>query len=237
MKYPARTIRFRPNQNFFLNVDGKIEQYKFVRATYTYNGSVAIVAKCLDKSTMLMTLTAERGLVKREFKKVEKGGTYGNCCIFSSFDRSRSIVHWCGIYFSRRAAKKGISTTDLWKHDYQEVIAEAMSAHDRDLEAMLRTVRVNVGGAVDAMLIDDLTGMRERVTFQPSVKLKDLMNAAVTTTHHDTKVPTYNDLKEMAERLKKPLDPVLVQPRDSWFWPTFEIRKNPQNIINIKGGV
>jgi len=243
MRKGARAIRFRPNQAFYINVDGKVESYKFVRATYTYNGSVGIVAKPA-KSDLLITLIAERGYIRREFKKTEKGGTYGNCCIFSAFDRHQNIVHWCGIYFSRRTAKKGISTRDLWKQDYREIHADSMSKASADIEAMMSMVRVITEGPIDAMLIDDLTGKRERVVFQPSHKMKDFLNMAVTasqntnttgSTHPDAKVPTYADLKAMADQLKE-VEFVRPDPKDPMFWPDFQIR-NSNAIINIKGGV
>lgn len=231
-----RRIRFRPNQTFFLNVDGKIEQYKFVKATYTYNGSVAIIVKPKESPTLLMTLLAENGYVRREFKKVEKGGTYGDCCIFSGFDRSRNIVMWSAIYFSRRTAKKGKSVTELWKQPSHDIKADSMSRAGADIEAMMKLVRVVTKGPIDAMLIDDLTGKRERVTFQPSVKLKDILNTAVTTasTHPDVKLPTYDDLKVMAEKLAEAKESVHL--RNASYWPLFEIRK-PRDIINLKGGV
>lgn len=237
-----RRIRFRPNQTFFLNVDGKVEQYKFVKATYTYNGSVAIVAKPKEAPTMLMTLLAENGYVRREFKKVEKGGTYGDCCMFSGLDRSRNIVMWSAIYFSRRTAKKGKSVTELWKQPSCDIKADSMSRADADMEAMMKLVRVVTEGPIDAMLIDDLTGNRERVVFQPSRSMKDFLNMAVTSaktatttasTHPDAKVPTYADLKTMAEQLKE-VEVVRPDPKDPMFWPDFKIRQ-ANEIIKFKG--
>lgn len=182
MKPYYRRIRFRPGQRFFLNVSGKIEQYKFVQASYTYDGSVSIIVEPRLLPGQKMTLLAQRGFVRREFRRVDKGGTYGDCCMFSGFDRIRTIGMWCGIYFSRRAAKKGICTEKLWEQKFQEIIARPMSTQDQQIGSLLGVMSQAMGRSVRADLID-VNGDARPVNFQPSVKLRDTLNAMLTAKH------------------------------------------------------
>lgn len=255
MKPYYRRIRFRPGQRFFLNVSGKIEQYKFVQASYTYDGSVSIIAEPRLIPGEKITLLAQRGFVRREFRRTEKGGTYGDCCIFSGFDRIRTIGMWCGIYFSRRAAKKGICTEKLWEQKFQEIIARPVSSQDQQVGALLGTLSQAFSRSMRADLIDEDGSVRP-VNFLPSAKLQDALNVMLTTSkvqgslRETTKSViqgTAADIMTAVANAGVPEDrleyrfskPELIDiplPRRKFEWPESIVMRNPGFPI-IKGGI
>lgn len=225
MKPYSRRISFRPGQRFFLNVSGKIEQYKFVQASYTYDGSVSIIAEPKLLPGKKITLLAQRGFVRREFRQVEKGGTYGDCCIFSGFDRIRTIGMWCGIYFSRRAAKKGICTEKLWEQKFQEIIARRMSAHEQHVSELLGTLSQAFNRSAR---LDIIGGLHQRK------QLRETTMSVIQGTAADVMTATVNAPNEY--RFSKP-DPIEKPlPRRMFEWPASIVVRQGDFPI-IKGGV
>lgn len=225
MKPYSRRISFRPGQRFFLNVSGKIEQYKFVQASYTYDGSVSIIAEPKLLPGKKITLLAQRGFVRREFRQVEKGGTYGDCCIFSGFDRIRHIGMWCGIYFSRRAAKRGICTDKLWEQKFQEIIARRMSGHEQHVSELLGTLSQAFNRSAR---LDIIGGMHQRK------QLRETTKSLIQGTAADLMTATVNAPNEY--RFSKP-DPIEKPlPRRMFEWPASIVVRQGDFPI-IKGGV
>lgn len=225
MKPYSRRISFRPGQRFFLNVSGKIEQYKFVQASYTYDGSVSIIAEPKLLPGKKITLLAQRGFVRREFRRTEKGGTYGECCIFSGFDRIRTIGMWCGIYFSRRAAKKGICTEKLWEQKFQEIIARRMSAQEQQVSSLLGTLSQ---AFCRASRLDPVIAAHQRK------QLRETTKSLIQGTAADIMTATINAPLEY--RLSKP-DPIEKPlPRRMFEWPASIVVRQGDFPI-IKGGV
>lgn len=225
-----RKLTLRPNQRFFLNVAGRIEEYRFVQANEMVDGSVSITARRMWGERLIVPLLASRGYVEREFPQITSG-RFSGAVPSNAHGQARRISVWCGIYFTRRRAKTGISTHQPWLERELEITANPMNERE--------TIFARLAASIDRMALHELTGSMAERMLQPDAKSSDLLNAVVGTTSTVTgRTPTYNELSDLAYRLKR--DGTYERPIDkkpSIFADYYGIQVRKFPGIIIKGGI
>lgn len=189
-----RKLTMRVNQRFFLNVGGKIEAYRFVQANHMFDGSVAITARQMLGDRRTVPLLASRGLIEREVSQVVTGRVSG-AVLTNAQGYARRISFWCGIYFTRRRAKTGISTHQPWLESALEITAGPMNERE--------AIFARLAASIDRMVLNQEAALKAELLIQPTAKLSDLMNEAVGSTVPSGRTPTYNELSDLAYQMKQ----------------------------------